>query len=257
MTDERIIAYLLKELSEEELEQFEDECFEQESWPAQIQLAEEDLVDAYLRDELSLKRRERFEQNYLTTEARQDRVRMAAALLRRVDKYNAEHEAAVVTPRANVGLAERLRAFWAGRTFALRAGMAVVIAAAFCGALWVYLSRGRSPQTFATLTLSVSRSNRSEGAQTGNVKLPLGTDALRIALTLPDKSPAASRYIVEMESEGGEIRSLDVAEQDARSVQVIIPASQLTRGRFTFKLSAVNSGRDVRRVGGNYFLTVE
>src|SRR5215213_1963188 len=86
MTDERIIAYLLEELPEEELKQFEDECFAQESWPPQVSLVEGDLIDAYLRDELTPGRRQRFEQNYLTTEARRDRVLMAAALLRHVDE---------------------------------------------------------------------------------------------------------------------------------------------------------------------------
>src|SRR5437763_8489164 len=89
MIDERIIAYLLKELPEEELERFEDECFGQESWPAQLDLVEEDLIDAYLRDELTRKRRQRFELNYLTTEARRGRVRMTAAFLRYVDECNA------------------------------------------------------------------------------------------------------------------------------------------------------------------------
>jgi hypothetical protein len=257
MTDERIIAYLLKELPEEELEQFEDECFQQESWPPQIQLVEEDLVDSYLRDELSQERRARFEQNYLTTEARQDRVRMAAAFLRRVDEYTAGHETAEVTPQANVGLAERLRAFWALRPTALWAGMAVVVAAVLCGALWLYLSRGRPPQTFATLTLSVSRSNRAEGAEEGRVKLPLDADALRIALLLPDESPTAARYRVEMEDEAGRTKALDVAGQDSRSIQVIVPAPQLTRGRFSLKLTAVTPDGAEQRVRGNYFLTVE
>src|SRR3712207_2093541 len=89
MTDERIIAYLLNELSEEESEQFEDECFAAEAWPPEINLAEEDLIDAYLRNELTAERRQRFEQNYLTTEERQERVRVAAALLHHIDERNA------------------------------------------------------------------------------------------------------------------------------------------------------------------------
>jgi anti-sigma factor RsiW len=101
MTDERIIAYLLKELPEEELEQFEDACFDQESWPAQLNLVEEDLIDAYLRDELTEARRQSFERNYLITEARQERVMMAAALLRHVDAApRAGTEAPVAAPTA-------------------------------------------------------------------------------------------------------------------------------------------------------------
>ena len=99
MTDERIIAYLLKELPEEELEQFEDECFDQESWPSQLNLVEEDLIDAYLRDELTQERRQRFERNYLITEARQERVMMAAALLRHIDDaHRVGAEATVAAP---------------------------------------------------------------------------------------------------------------------------------------------------------------
>src|SRR6201989_587549 len=87
MTEERIIAYLLEELPEEEAERFEDECFADESRPEQIKLAEEDLIDEYLRGGLTPERRRRFEENYLTTDARAERVRMAAALLRHVDSY--------------------------------------------------------------------------------------------------------------------------------------------------------------------------
>src|SRR5438270_13569731 len=123
MTGESIIAYLLKELPDEELEQFEDECFEQESWPLQVHLAEEDLVDAYLRDELSRERREHFERNYLTTEARQESVRMAAALLRCVDEYNADSQTAVAAPPAELTSADRLRGFWISPTPAFRVGM--------------------------------------------------------------------------------------------------------------------------------------
>ena len=81
MTDEHITAYLLGELSEEESERFEEECFAQENWPAQIDSVEEDLIDDYLRRELSPRQRQSFENNYLTTVARMERVRMAAALL--------------------------------------------------------------------------------------------------------------------------------------------------------------------------------
>src|SRR5882724_9609551 len=98
MTDERIIAYLLEELPEEDLEQFEDDCFVQENWPAQIELVEEELIDSYLRNELDSERRKRFEQNYLTTQARHDRVSIAAALLRHIDEYNTVHNRVLPEP---------------------------------------------------------------------------------------------------------------------------------------------------------------
>lgn len=258
MTDERIIAYLLKELPEEELERFEDECFEQEIWPDQILvLAEEELVDTYLRGELSPERRERFEQNYLITKARQERVRFAAALLRRIDEYNGVSQKATAAQQVKHTWNDRFRAFGAGLTPAFRVGLAVIVVAVIVGMIWFYLSRSHSPQTFATLTLNVSRSNRAEGAQSGKVKLPLDSDALRISLILPDLLPAAARYRVELESENGEIKTLEVVGQNSQSVMVVIPTSQLTRGQFALKLFTIKSDGTEQRVEGNYFFTVE
>ena len=94
MTDERIFAYLLGELPEEEAERFEEECFAGEDWPDQIRPAEDDLIDAYLRGELAPEQRQHFEQNYLTTEARVKRVAMAAGLLRYINTRGAEEKSA-------------------------------------------------------------------------------------------------------------------------------------------------------------------
>src|SRR5215210_4154430 len=98
MTDENIIAYLLEELPDEDAEQFEDACFAEESWPSRLDLAEEDLIDAYLRNELTPERRQRFERNYLTTPAREERVILAAALLRQVDEHPFAAQAVAATP---------------------------------------------------------------------------------------------------------------------------------------------------------------
>lgn len=257
MTDERIIAYLLKELPEEELEQFEDECFALESWPVQVDLAEEDLIDAYLRDELTPEQRQRFEQNYLTTEARQERVHVAAALLRHVDAYHSDAKAPVAVRTTELTWAERFHAFWSSQSLALRSAAALATVAIIAGALWLSLSRAPSPQTFATLTLTISVSNRAEGAQAGKVRLPLNASALRISLTLPEQSPQAARYRVELENDDGETKSLELAGQDAQSVSVVIPAAQLARGQYALRLFAIKADGTEQRIPGSYFFTVE
>src|SRR5215510_12492045 len=77
MTDEHITAYLLEELSAEESEKFEEQCFLQDEWPAELDAVERDLIDAYLRNELTSARKRRFEERYLTTDARKARVLVA------------------------------------------------------------------------------------------------------------------------------------------------------------------------------------
>src|SRR5215475_10061974 len=116
MNDEDIIAYLLGELSDEEMENFEDRCFSEEDWRDQLEAVEGDLIDGYLRGELNPERKGHFEQNYLITEARRERVCVAAALLRHVDELNALAKAAAVTP-GDKPRADSIRMFWAARSW--------------------------------------------------------------------------------------------------------------------------------------------
>jgi methionine-rich copper-binding protein CopC len=258
MTDEKIIAYLLKELPEEELEQFEDECFAQESWPTEVNLVEDDLIDTYLREELTQERRGRFERNYLTTEARQERVLIAAALLRHVDKNNRADQVAVAPRSQGLTWAGRFSAFWRSQSWVFQTSSALGLVAIITGALWLSLSHAPSPRTYATLTLSISISNnRAEGIQVGKVKLPLSASDLRISLKLPERLPPAARYRVELEDENGVVKPLEMAGQDAQSVSVVIPAAQLTRGQYALKLFALKADGSEERINGSYFFAVE
>lgn len=257
MTDERIIAYLLEELPEEDLEQFEDDCFAQESWPAQIELVEEELIDSYLRDELDSERRKRFEQNYLTTQARQDRVSIAAALLRHIDEYNTAHNRVLPEPSTETTWIERIRALWSGQALGLRVAAAIVIVAVICTSVWLMFRPPASPRTVASITLSVRTSNRADGAQADKVKLPPGADALSISLLLPPQSPPAEQYRVELENDNGESRSVEVTGKDARSVLAVIPAAQLPRGQYALKLFAIRNNNTEQRINGSYFFVVE
>lgn len=257
MTDERIIAYLLGELPEDESEQFEDECFAQEEWTAQVSLGEEDLIDAYLRGELTPERRQRFEQNYLVTKARQKRVAMAAALLRQVDEYQAASEAAVAARPAALSWAERLRALWNNQGWALRAAASLGAVAILAGILWLALFRGASPKNYAPLILNPGVQDRAEGVQAAKVKFPLNADGLRITLILPERLPPAVRYRVELEDEDGETRPLEVAGQDARSISVVVPASQVARGQYVLNLFTTGADGTEQPVRGGYFFIVE
>jgi methionine-rich copper-binding protein CopC len=257
MTEERIIAYLLGELPEEQSEQFEEECFAQERWPAQISMGEEDLIDAYLRNELSQEQRQRFEQHYLTTEARQERVSMAAALLRRLDECQPAAQTTVTIEPAQPGWAERLRAFWDSQNWALRTAMSLGVTVVLATTLWFTLLRAPSPGTYDEMTLAHSVNNRAEGVRADKVKLPLKSDALKISLTLPERLPPAAGYRVELENEDGKTRNLDIAGYDAKSVSVLIPAYKLERGLYALNLFAINADGAESAVNGNYFFTVE
>jgi hypothetical protein len=258
MTDEDIIAYLLKELQEDRSEQFEEECFAQEVWPSRIESVEEDLIDAYLRGELTPQRQRLFEDNYLITPERRERVAVAAALLRLVEERRPAAQSTVKVSPLKQTWMEWVRVFRNGQSWPLLTAAALGIIAIMAGTVWLARSDGPSRQTIAAVSLPISRdNNRAEGTEASKIKLPLDTDALEISLRLPEQSIPADHYRVEMLNENGETKSLAVTGQDAQSVWVITPSAELHRGQYAFHLFAAGADSTEQRVSGSYFLTVE
>jgi methionine-rich copper-binding protein CopC len=255
----RVVSYLLGQMSGEESEQLEDECFALKHWPSQVKIIEDELIDAYLHHDLSPEQRELFERNYLTTAERQERVRVVAALLRQVCQRDDVVERPVVG-RADGTWAERLKAFWGGRSRGLRVASAVAALVIIGGVSWLYLARVRPPRAVATLRLTSSVINRSEGVQARTIKLSPDADALRVFLMLPDHATPAPHYRVELDeldNEEGETTTLAVEGQEAQAVSVLIPASRLRRGQYALTLFAVRVDGTEQPVFGSYVFAVE
>ena len=236
MTDERITAYLLEELTEQESEQFEEQCFAQDEWPDQLDAAEQELIDAYLRNELTSDRKRRFKERYLTTDARKARVLAARTI----------HQ--VLCPEAldKVTFREKFEAFWR-RSLVPQAAVAVLVLVAVV----VVILAPRSPGTFTQIELAMSSSDRATGAQSEKVSLPLSTEALEIHLKLPEPSADTTGYSVQWENTDGQVRELKIDSQDAQSLVVTIPANQLTPGQYILRLFKKGD------VMGDYFFTAE
>jgi len=234
MTDEHITAYLLEELTEQESEQFEEQCFAQDEWPDQLDAAEQDLIDAYLRNELTSDRKRRFQERYLTTDARKARVLAASTL----------HETLCPVQPKSVW-PEWLRAFMQ-RPLVPQTVIAILIVAVV-----IVILVPRSPRTFTQIELAMSAPDRATGAQSEKVSLPLSTEALQIHLKLPEPSADTTGYSVQWEDTHGQVRELKIDSQDAQSLVVTIPANQLTPGQYLLRLFKKGD------VIGNYFFTAE
>lgn len=233
MTDERITAYLLEELTEQESEQFEEQCFAQDEWPAELDAAEQELIDAYLQKELSRDRRRRFQERYLTTDARKARVLAAQTLHKNL---------CPVPPKLT--WREWLAGLWQ-RPLVPQTAIAILVLAVAAGIFWP-----RS-QTFTSIDLAMSTSNRGSGPQTRIVSLPLNTNTLQIHLKLPEPAPDPAGYSVQWEDANGPVRELKIESQDAQSVVVSIPADEVKPGQYLLRLSNKNG------VIGNYFFNAE
>src|SRR5690348_5494469 len=168
MNDELIIAYLLQELSEAEAERFEEECFAGENWPAELDAVEQELIDAYLRNELTKERRQRFKENYLITDVRKARVLTAQSFF----------GVLCPSPPRRKPLTERLAAFFQ-RPLVPQAVAAILILAVAVPILYNLVS---SPKTYTNLALNMSTNTRGTGPQMETVFLPLNSDGLKVDL---------------------------------------------------------------------------
>jgi hypothetical protein len=235
MTDERITAYLLEELTEQESEQFEELCFAQDKWPGEVDAAEQDLIDAYLRNELPSDRKKRFQERYLTTDARKARVLAAKSF----------HATLCPTQRQSKWR-EWLRVI-VQRPLVPQTAVAVLVLVTVV----IIILAPRSPQTFTQIELAMSTSDRATGIQSTTISLPLSTEALEAHLKLPEASADTAGYSVQFENVNGPIGDLKIESQNAESVVVRIPANRLAPGKYLLRLSNKND------VIGNYYFTAE
>jgi len=244
---ERIRRYLLGRLSNGAGEELEQNILTNAELFEELLVVEDELIDEYLAGKLDQDERASFEQHFLATPERHEQLRFARALNRYVTVASLREIAA-----GNFWPASK-----SSPTFLFRAAAALAVVALITGMVWFILHRSSSPETFATLNLTISQSTRGEGAQAPKIKIPLSEDALKIVLRLPDRSPTAGSYQVELESDNGQNRSLKTFAQDGQSVTVMIPAGELKRGQYSLKVFTVGSDGAEQRINGNYLFTVE
>ena len=73
--------YLLGDLPSRQREELEIEYLSNETLFVEVQAAEDDLIDAYIRDELSRKERRQFEKQFLVSQERREKIALANALM--------------------------------------------------------------------------------------------------------------------------------------------------------------------------------
>ncbi|MGH6628111.1 MAG: hypothetical protein ACREB3_00080, partial [Burkholderiales bacterium] len=81
----RLISYLLGELSEAEEAQLEQQYLQDEALHQQLLLAEDELVESYLRGELAREQCHRFESHFLASPARRKRLESTRVMMRAID----------------------------------------------------------------------------------------------------------------------------------------------------------------------------
>src|SRR5262245_48521681 len=127
-----MVQYLLGNLSEEEQIRIEDHAFSDSDYLGALEAAEADLIDAYVRNELSPSERRGFERRFLTSPQRRSKVEFARDLARISDRSKAM-EAAPARPSIWLSLVGLFRAWHPALQFAV-VSIAVISVA---GASWL------------------------------------------------------------------------------------------------------------------------
>jgi hypothetical protein len=240
-----IRQYLLSQLTDEKQQEFEKRLLVDSDLFEELEVTEAELIDDFVAGKMTASDRNQFEAHFLAIPARQEDLRFAKAL----NRYVSKHPSKSFSPQEPIPV-------WKSYTWAFRAAAAVAVVVIVVGLLLLYRNRSSPPRTFATLTLTSSRLTRGEGIQSEKIRLPLNADGLRVTLLLPEPTDSGTIARAELLKDDGEIQTLPIASQDARSVTVDIPAAKLERANYNLRLYEKAAGSE-QRMNANYFLTVQ
>lgn len=283
MTEERIIAYLLEELTDAEREQFEEECWAAESWPEELGIVESELIEAYLHGTLSPERRQRFEEKYLVTAARRERVAFMAVLEQVICELPLSENTTQTEKGVNVAAAftgkntatdetplqspstptwsDKWRAWWRSQSMGWRmAGVGLLCLCLLGGLLWVLRRRAREASEIALQHSSMSRNGTGNIRQVSEpVKVTRAqvADSIALRLDLPTQRPAAVGYCVVVVAQDGTKSPCLATSAKAEQIVLTLSEGMLVQGEYRLHLFAVQADSTKQRVAGDYALLVE
>ena len=151
--EELIARYLLGDLSEEQQVEIENRAFSDQQYRQNITAVENDLIDEYVRRELSDSQRQQFKDRFLASADRRRRVEFAQALTTVISEapvagIQRETRPAVSTPAT---WRDSLGAFFGGFTPAFRFSLVAATLLLFVGGAWLVTQTVRQRAQLARL----------------------------------------------------------------------------------------------------------
>jgi len=250
---------LLGRLNETDEEQVELRLLSDRAFNEEYDIVVDEIAIRYVAGGFAGKEKEQVEQYFLRAPERRDKVRLMSELLRQSAATREEPVVATparVAPVANPGLFARFSSAWRSQPlmtgFATFAVLIVVVGVAF-----LLRSGGARPQTYA-FSLPSTEVERGPGESTDprSIKIPAGTTELHIQLQLSPPQTQPKSYRAEFVAPATP-RDLPIVSQDAGSVVVAVPATNLKPDQYAIRLFAVSADGQEERVPGSYIFRVE
>lgn len=219
---EQIIKYLFGELNEAERDTLEDRIFAEEEFAEFLSAVEKDLIDDYARNEMDADLRRRFEQKYLVSETRHEKVRVASVLQKELFTEKEIVAPIVIAPESTVW--QKIADFFRVPNLALAGSLAVILLFALFGG-WLLLRltpnqndivTGDSNQNIKIPTPPISPEVTPTVEITENVNKP----TTNVNKSEPSPTP---KKIVPVSSPTPEKREIDQPEPPRIFVATLIP----------------------------------
>ena len=231
--EERIVRYLLDEMGEEERLRLEDRLFHEPEFFELVHSVEDELILKFVRGDLASEPASRFSEVYMNEPARRARVESARAWRQAAGEVAA---ASKFSPAA--GLWFRL---------SVAATAAVIL---FAVLVLLQVQRKKPVQQFVQTSETASfvtfvlepGLTRSKGGGEVEIKVPPGTELVRLELALPYPSKVPTYHVVVGTPERPAVWDGAASPNNAMAV-VNMPAKVLLAGDYTLELQA--DGKDL------------
>ena len=290
-TEERMIRYLLGELTPEEALSVETQYFEDDEFFQWVQFLEDELLRDFVRGEMDAGLRQRFERRYLNSPELLQKIKLTEAVFAESAKLHLESSAgsAVPSTTAHEQTKFSLRDFIRFRTPIFLYASAAALGLLVTVALFLWTQNSRLQSTIAQLrrennsleqqTSRLDRAlsekpkdmpliasfilnpgvSRNQGAAAPLV-IPTGIGMVRLTLPLPPGIKYPGFRIVLEKVPAAQITSQDLS-QDAlvdsgRSLLVSIPSVSLKPGRYLIYVNGRNERGELDNVQ-YYVFTIE
>jgi hypothetical protein len=244
---ERIRAYLLGHLSDDEQQKIEERLMLEDDLFEELEISKGELIEEYRAGELSQKDRDWLERHFLASQEGKQQYTFALALERL--------EPPIPLPSPSPSWFQRLQAFLRTSNWEIPAATA----AAVLVVILLVVIIPRQPQTsVAAVTISNSALTRStSGVHYAQVAMKPDVGEVRLTLTLPEGATPGVNYRAELDNRRDEPKSLKPSAHDTNSVLVVIPAGQLPPGLYALSLFAIQADGTEQIIPGYYFFAVE
>lgn len=235
----RIREYLLGQLNENEQQEIEERLMVEDDLFEELEISKGELIEEYQAGELKKSERQWFERHYLISTEGRERRSVALAL------------EGLEQPSSRL---ERLRSFFnTHRWMIVTAASAAVIIVV---ALSVFRPQPHSSYSIALAYTLPTRASEGANPLPSRVTLPSNTGELRATLQLPKRFDPGTRFEVQLDNQRDK-KPVNVVDQNEQIVIVAIPASDIPRGEYALKLTAVTREGKQEEIPGSYRFDIQ